>query len=319
MKTQHGFLKMVTLALAVGILPALCAQEEPAQDERVTRILERIERRISEVHRQLLAELEEMIREALEEEAVTKAPDGPFAQVAGVWDMTTDLDGMDIPATLTLSVKDGKLEGLWQSQGRDMKLTGLVYEAPKLRFKRSLRQGMDLSFAGTIRDGKLTGIYSTPFGELGSRGTRQGAKPTATPAPKPEQPAEEKTEQVEKSAESPPDKKVAPFAALIGDWEMEMDVNGSTREATLSLSVKDDQLSGLWRGRRRESELTKLILEGNRLTFERSMGEGRTWSFSGTVDGDRITGTYSTPFGEISCTGKRVKKKKPSNLNSARP
>ena len=88
-----------------------------------------------------------------------------------------------------------------------------------------------------------------------------------------------------------------------------MDVNGSTREATLSLSVKDDKLSGKWRGRRRESELSKLVLEGNRLTFERTMGEGRTLRFSGTVDGDRITGTYTTPFGEMSCTGKRVKKK----------
>ena len=124
-----------------------------------------------------------------------------------------------------------------------------------------------------------------------------------------EQPVEEKTEPVEKSAESPPDKKGAPFAAIIGNWEMGMDVNGSTREATLSLSIKDDQLSGKWRGRRRESELSKLVLEGNRLTFERTMGEGRTLRFSGTISGDRITGTYSTPFGEISCTGTRVKKK----------
>ena len=71
--------------------------------------------------------------------------------------------------------------------------------------------------------------------------------------------------------------------------------------------MKDGKLTGIWVSMDQEMKLTGLELDGNKLTFKRTMGQGgQTIDFEGTVQGDEISGRYLSPMGgEYKCTGKR--------------
>jgi hypothetical protein len=61
-------------------------------------------------------------------------------------------------------------------------------------------------------------------------------------------------------------------------------------------------------GGTREIEITDGKVEGNAITFSMAMGMGErsmSFTFSGTVSGDTMEGTMTTPRGENPFTGKR--------------
>jgi hypothetical protein len=97
------------------------------------------------------------------------------------------------------------------------------------------------------------------------------------------------------------------YDAIIGDWEMETEFQGSVIPALMTLSVKDGKLAGVWVSMDQEMELIDLKFDGKKLSFKRSMGEGgQTIEFEGIVEGDEISGHYLSPMGgEYKCTGQR--------------
>ncbi len=97
------------------------------------------------------------------------------------------------------------------------------------------------------------------------------------------------------------------YDAIIGDWEMETEFQGSLIPALMTLSVKDGKLAGVWVSMDQEMEMIDLEFDGKKLSFKRTMGEGgETIDFEGIVNGDKISGKYLSPMGgEYKCTGQR--------------
>ncbi len=97
------------------------------------------------------------------------------------------------------------------------------------------------------------------------------------------------------------------YDAIIGDWEMETEFQGSLIPAVMTLSVKDGKLTGVWVSMDQEMELIDLKFDGKNLSFKRTMGVGgSTIDFEGIVNGDKIGGKYTSPMGgEYECFGQR--------------
>ena len=96
------------------------------------------------------------------------------------------------------------------------------------------------------------------------------------------------------------------LSAVVGDWEMKTEFGGQIIEATMTLSVKDDALVGMWVSMGRDMELSNVEFDGQTLSFNRELGPGQRLSFEGSVQGNKITGKYSGPFGEINSNGARA-------------
>ena len=100
--------------------------------------------------------------------------------VLGRWEMKTVLGENAIEATMTLSLKDGRLAGTWTSQGTDMEMLALTLSGDTLTFKRAIPGGQELNFKGTIKGNSISGHYTGPFGKLASTGSRKvAARPRA--------------------------------------------------------------------------------------------------------------------------------------------
>ncbi len=105
-------------------------------------------------------------------------PSTPLAssgkELLGAWEMKTAFQGGFIPATMTLKFEEGKLTGVWSSQGMEMPMTDIVFKKAKLRFKRTMGPGgASLAFEGTVTGGKISGQYTGPMGDLESNGQRK--------------------------------------------------------------------------------------------------------------------------------------------------
>lgn len=97
------------------------------------------------------------------------------------------------------------------------------------------------------------------------------------------------------------------YDAIIGDWEMETEFQGDFIPAIMTLSVKDEKLTGVWVSMDQEMEMIDLKFDGKNLSFKRTMGQGgSTINFEGIVNGDEISGKFISPMGdEYECTGRR--------------
>ena len=85
---------------------------------------------------------------------------------------------------------------------------------------------------------------------------------------------------------------------------MATEFNGQTMDAVMTLKMVDGTLTGIWESQGMEMELEDLTIDGNKISFSRSVGE-QSLDFKGTIDGNAITGKYTGAFGELNCTGKR--------------
>lgn len=105
-------------------------------------------------------------------------PSTPLAssgkELLGAWEMKTAFQGGFIPATMTLKLEEGKLSGVWSSQGMEMPMTDIVFKKGTLRFKRTMGPGgASLAFEGTVTGDEISGQYTGPMGELESNGKRK--------------------------------------------------------------------------------------------------------------------------------------------------
>ncbi len=94
--------------------------------------------------------------------------------VLGTWDMETEFQGEQMPATMTISMEDGELAGVWVSQGMEMKMTNILVDGSKLSFQRTMGQGgMVMTFEGTVEGDTISGKWITGMGELPCSGSRR--------------------------------------------------------------------------------------------------------------------------------------------------
>jgi hypothetical protein len=207
--------------------------------------------------------------------ALIAIPSQVFAQdITGEWDMAMEFGGRQMFATLTLAKKaDGTLMGKW---GRD-DLSNVKFDGQKLTFERTVRWGdneFTLDYAGTLRDGKLTGTLSSENGDFPVTGT-----------------------------------KIRPKPAAVGVWDLAYAIGDRDVTARLTVSQKPDgALDAKWASQMGESVIANVKADGNKLTFDRTVTVNDRefkMTFEGMAQGDKLTGVSKSNMGEIPVTGAR--------------
>ena len=132
-----------------------------------------------------------------------------------------------------------------------------------------------MNYAGTLKDGKLTGTFSSDRGEFAVNGARK----------KPESPA-------------------------VGQWDLSYRFGDQDVTAKLVVSQKaDGALDAKWTSAiRRERDLQRQV-SGRKLSFTRKIkfnDNDFESTFEGTVKGDKLTGASKSERGEVAVTGQRV-------------
>ncbi|MBW1855432.1 MAG: hypothetical protein JRJ00_12270 [Deltaproteobacteria bacterium] len=88
-----------------------------------------------------------------------------YDAIIGDWEMETEFQGDLIPALMILSVKDGKLAGVWVSMDQEMEMIDLEFDGKKLSFKRTMGEGGDtIDFEGIVEGDEISGKYLSPMG-----------------------------------------------------------------------------------------------------------------------------------------------------------
>jgi len=98
---------------------------------------------------------------------------------------------------------------------------------------------------------------------------------------------------------------------VAGKWEMTNETPRGTQTSTFTFEQEGNILTGTAATPRGESPISSGSVEGNvvTITIVRGMGMGdrsMEMTYTGTLDGDTITGSMSTPRGEREFTMKRV-------------
>ncbi len=194
--------------------------------------------------------------------------------IAGEWEMVMEFGGRPSFATLAIAKSpDGVLTGKWGAG----ELTNVKFDGQKLTFARTVKWGdneFTMTYAGALKDGKITGAFSTDNGEFAAHGAR--AKPI-TPA--------------------------------VGQWDTQYRIGERDVTGRLAISQKSDgSLEGKWTSPRGESTISNVKAQENKLIFDRTSsynGNEYKSRFEGTVQGDKLAGAFRSERGEMPVTGQR--------------
>ena len=199
--------------------------------------------------------------------------------VYGDWDVKMKFNEREYNSILSFSRnKEGKLTGHWISWGMN-ELKDIKFENNKLSFVQTTpgRDGKlrTSKFAGTIKEGKLSGTVSSDRGETKIEGKRSRRTPRAA-----------------------------------GSWAIKMKIGERDITSTLVVTVdKEGKLMAESPSKRVEHKITDVKYERGKLTFKRkSKMQERQWesTFEGNVRGDTLSGVFKSERGEIKAEGKRV-------------
>lgn len=204
-------------------------------------------------------------------------------QVTGEWNFTSKFEAMTSDATMTITKNaEGKYAGTWSAQWGESTLSDITVDANKVKFVQTSNfggQDMKTSYEGTLADGKLKGAAKGQWGEFTFEGTRGETKNQADP--------------------------------LVGEWQMNIMI--PAREIVEKMTITqnaDGNLAGKWEGMRGgENTISNLKFADGKLTFTRTSkmgGNDFISTFTGTVTGDTIKGTFSSDFGEREITAVRA-------------
>jgi hypothetical protein len=206
--------------------------------------------------------------------AVVAAPMWAAEPISGEWEMASEFNGRQMLSTLTLTQgADGTITGQWGSST----LSNVKLDGQKLTFVRTMKFGdqeFSMDFAGTLKDGKLTGTVSSDRGEFAVNGAH---RPPESPA--------------------------------VGLWDLSYRYGDRDMTARLAVSQKaDGALDAKWISQRGESAISNVKFADGKLSFTRKIrfndNEFET-TFEGTIANDKLTGTNKSERGEIPVTGRR--------------
>jgi hypothetical protein len=195
--------------------------------------------------------------------------------ITGRWEMMMNIGGRDSYAILTISKNtDGSLAGKWGSRDN---LSDVKFQDGKLTFVRTIQFGdqeFSMDYAGTLKDGKITGTMSSDQGEFAVNGARF----------KPKSPA-------------------------LGQWDISFNVGDRQINARLSVLEKPDgTLEGKW-GEEGEHTISNIKFQDGKLSFTRQSKiedfEFET-TYEGQVKGHELIGTMKSQMGDLQANGKRV-------------
>jgi hypothetical protein len=195
--------------------------------------------------------------------------------ITGQWEMTMDFGGRPSFATLSISKNaDGTLVGKWGSDG----LSDVKFQDGKLTFVRTVRFGdqeFTMNYAGTLKDGKITGTMSSDRGEFATNGAR-----------------------------------MKPKIAALGTWDISFNIGDRDITGQLAVSEKPDgTLEGKWISERGNTVISNVKFKDGKLTFNRksTFGDNTYESdFDGTIAGNNLTGVFKSQQGEMPAKGSRV-------------
>ncbi len=198
----------------------------------------------------------------------------------GDWDVKMDFNGTEYKSILSFSRgKEGKLVGYWISFWGMNELKDIKFEDGKLSFVQSYpgRDGQSRTskFAGTIKEGKLSGTVSSERGDNKLEGKRSSRT-----------------------------------ARAVGNWTVKMKTGEREFTSTLVVTAnKEGKLVAEWQSKRGEHKITDVKYERGKLTFKRkSKMEEREWesAFEGNIRGDTLNGVIKSERGELKAEGKRI-------------
>ncbi len=92
----------------------------------------------------------------------------------------------------------------------------------------------------------------------------------------------------------------------IGAWDVNLNTPAGPINAILTIA--DDGTGNMTLEGLGEAALSDIMVDGDALTFSANIDAGGTQmslTFSGTVDGDELTGEIDSPFGAMALTGTR--------------
>ena len=196
--------------------------------------------------------------------------------ITGDWQITTDFNGRPMLATLTIAKKaDGTLEG----HGDRSALSNVKFEDGKLTFVRTIRFGdqeFTMNYAGTLKDGKLTGTLSSDQGDIAANGVRK-----------------------------------KPKSPVLGQWDIKFNVMDRDITARLIITEKPDgTLAGQWTKEDGQHVVSNVKFQDGKLTLTRKskikdIDEFET-TYEGTVKGNELTGVLKSEMGDVPANGQRV-------------
>ncbi len=200
--------------------------------------------------------------------------------IYGDWLVEQEFDGRTMESIIAFSPdEEGNMTGAWIGFGGVNELKDLSLEDGKISFTQT-RQGRDgevtTKFTGVLADGALSGTVSGgPWGDYEIKGSRMPRIPRA-----------------------------------VGDWEMKYTVGD--REIVSTLKIRSDEqgnLTATWPSDMVEHTVTDIQSDRRELTFKRTTKMGdQQWdsTFTGTVQGNEITGTFDSEMGSMEATGTRM-------------
>jgi hypothetical protein len=197
--------------------------------------------------------------------------------IYGDWQIKVEFGERQMESILSFSRdSEGNMTGQWISFWGANDLKDVKFEDNKLSFVQSVRFGdneFTQNFAGTIEDGKITGVLTSDRGESKLEGQR---------SPR--------------------------MSRAVGNWELKYKFGD--REITTTLAVKankEGDLSAEWQSQQGESKITDLQYERGKLTFKReSKFQDRQMvsTFEGTIGRDNtLTGVIKSERGEVPVEG----------------
>jgi hypothetical protein len=215
------------------------------------------------------------------EDSRASARSSDSGRSVGNWEVAFDIRGNVRSATLKIAKNDdGTLSGNWSSQLGTRNLRDVRDDGNSLTFNRTLEldgHSIDLSYSATIDGDAIHGTISTgQFGEIPFEGQRVGGG----------------------------------LAALAGTWNLAIDASGNLISITLNIAEEEGVVTGTWGSDRfGEVALRDATYDGGAIAFavaiETPNGEFSV-SFSGSVDGNELSGKLESDFGSFPVTGTKV-------------
>jgi hypothetical protein len=197
--------------------------------------------------------------------------------IYGDWQVKIEFGERQMESILSFSRdSEGNLTGQWISFFGVNDLKDVKFEDNKLSFVQSMRFGdneFTQNFAGTVEDGKITGVLTSDRGESKLEGQRSQR-----------------------------------MSRAVGNWELKYKFGD--REMTTTLAIKpgkeEGELMGEWQSRRGESKISDLQYERGKLTFKREgnyQGQQFESTFEGTIQRGALTGMIKSERGEVPVEG----------------
>ena len=198
----------------------------------------------------------------------------------GDWQVKMEFGERQMESILSFSRdREGNRTGQWISFWGLSELKDVKSEDGKVSFTRTSRnregESTTSKFAGTLKEGVLSGTISSDRGEYKLTGKR---------APR--------------------------TSRAVGNWEIKFKVGDREITSTLVITAdKEGNLNVDWKSQRVQHEISDVTYERGKLTFKRKTKVGdRQWdsTFEGTLERDGMSAVIKSERGEIAAEAKRI-------------